>query len=161
MPALRGGRSARRAHAVAPPRRRRLVGLERAFRTTRAGTCRCRIGTASDAYLAATLDDTLAALARSRDGERYFFELALYHEDMHGEALLMTLQSLGLAGAAGMRCRGARAACATRRRHRSCPAARLRWARARGDDAQRFVFDNEKWAHEVDARAVRHRARAA
>src|SRR5262249_30756996 len=26
----------------------------------------------------------------------YFFSLALFHEDMHGEALLMTLQTLGL-----------------------------------------------------------------
>ena len=35
-------------------------------------------------------------LERSRDGDRYFFELALYHEDMHIEALLMTLQTLAL-----------------------------------------------------------------
>ena len=48
------------------------------------------------AYLDATLADTLDALAATRDGDRYFFELALYHEDMHGEALLMTLQTLGL-----------------------------------------------------------------
>jgi hypothetical protein len=47
-------------------------------------------------YLAATLADTLDALERSRDGDRYFFELALYHEDMHIEALLMTLQTLAL-----------------------------------------------------------------
>src|SRR6266496_1771879 len=48
------------------------------------------------AYLDATLSDTLEALAPSRDDGRYFFELALYHEDMHAEALLMTLQSLAL-----------------------------------------------------------------
>ena len=48
------------------------------------------------AYLDATLADTLETLAASRDGERYYFELALYHEDMHAEALLMTLQSLAL-----------------------------------------------------------------
>jgi iron(II)-dependent oxidoreductase len=52
------------------------------------------------------LDDTLAAtldgLARCADDARYFHELALVHEDMHGEALLMTLQTLGLAPPAGV-----------------------------------------------------------
>ena len=51
---------------------------------------------AIDRYLDETLGDAQDTLAASRDGERYFFELALYHEDMHGEALLMTLQTLGL-----------------------------------------------------------------
>src|SRR6185295_4594237 len=49
------------------------------------------------AYMANTLDRTLEALAAVPEGgERYFFELALLHEDMHGEAFLMTLQTLGL-----------------------------------------------------------------
>jgi gamma-glutamyl hercynylcysteine S-oxide synthase len=102
------------------------------------------------AYLAATLDDTLVALDRSEDGARYFFELALYHEDMHAEALLMTLQSLALPAP-------------------SCvPSARearmdegdvvvrggtLRMGAARGEDANRFVFDNEKFAHDVDVKS--------
>ncbi len=47
-------------------------------------------------YLSRTFDSTLRALDRLGDGDRYFFELALYHEDMHGEALLMSLQTLGL-----------------------------------------------------------------
>ncbi len=98
-------------------------------------------------YLAATLDDTLAALARSNEGARYFFELALYHEDMHAEAILMTLQSLGLP----------RPTCVP-----TLPDVRadsgdalvaggtLRMGAAHGDDARRFVFDNEKFAHDVD-----------
>ncbi|QJR14604.1 SUMF1/EgtB/PvdO family nonheme iron enzyme [Usitatibacter palustris] len=48
------------------------------------------------AYMADTLDATLEALARSSEEERYFFRLALLHEDMHAEALLMTLQALAL-----------------------------------------------------------------
>jgi len=48
-------------------------------------------------YMRDTLDATQEALARLRPGEdRYFFELAVRHEDMHGEALLMTLQTLAL-----------------------------------------------------------------
>lgn len=47
-------------------------------------------------YMQETLDATLEALARTPLEKRYFFQLALAHEDMHGEALLMTLQTLGL-----------------------------------------------------------------
>ncbi len=43
-----------------------------------------------------TLDATQEALATTPEEARYFFKLALLHEDMHGEALLMTLQTLGL-----------------------------------------------------------------
>ncbi len=102
------------------------------------------------AYLDATLTATLAALAPSRDGERYYFELALYHEYMHAEAMLMTLQALALPAPPGAR----------------------NWTPAVFDGpvsapdivfaggpmvmgaspdapATRFVFDNEKWAHAV------------
>jgi EgtB-related family protein len=49
------------------------------------------------AYMRDTLDATREALARLGPGDdRYFFELAVRHEDMHGEALLMTLQTLAL-----------------------------------------------------------------
>jgi ergothioneine biosynthesis protein EgtB len=47
-------------------------------------------------YLAHELQDTRAALERSAHEQRDFFQLALLHEDMHGEALLMSLQTLGL-----------------------------------------------------------------
>lgn len=46
-------------------------------------------------YLDSVLQDTLAALDRSTPDDRYFFKLALRHEDMHTEAMLMTLQTLG------------------------------------------------------------------
>src|SRR5512147_73381 len=47
-------------------------------------------------YLQHEFDDSLAALERSSPDQCYFFQLALLHEDMHGEALLMSLQSLAL-----------------------------------------------------------------
>ena len=47
-------------------------------------------------YLEREFQDTLAALEQSASEQRYFFQLALLHEDMHGEALLMSLQTLGL-----------------------------------------------------------------
>jgi ergothioneine biosynthesis protein EgtB len=101
-------------------------------------------------YLAATLADTLTALAASRDGERYFFELALYHEDMHGEALLMTLQSLGLPAPEALRdapLPGAAPQAAAG--DVLVPAGELVLGSAPAAKAARFVFDNEQWAHPV------------
>jgi iron(II)-dependent oxidoreductase len=47
-------------------------------------------------YMRDTLDATQDAVEKTPEEERYFFKLALLHEDMHGEALLMTLQTLAL-----------------------------------------------------------------
>lgn len=98
------------------------------------------------AYLGETLADTLDELAASREDDRHRFRLALFHEDMHGEALLMTLQTLGLP--------------APRRAHASPPGARCGPPRdvpfAGGEFLQgaapgdgEHAFDNEKWAHPV------------
>ncbi|HZZ93172.1 MAG TPA: selenoneine synthase SenA [Usitatibacter sp.] len=96
-------------------------------------------------YMDDTLDATLARLAKTPDDARYFFELALLHEDMHGEALAMTLQTLGLP---------APAFAAAPSKSVSVPcvdiafeAGELLQGTARG--ARRFAFDNEKWAHPV------------
>jgi iron(II)-dependent oxidoreductase len=99
-------------------------------------------------YLARTLGDTLADLIRRDPGDTYFHELALLHEDMHGEALLMTLQTLALPGPPAIEA--------------VVPA----WPAVDGDidfaggefvvgaapagEGGRFVFDNEKWAHRVE-----------
>jgi iron(II)-dependent oxidoreductase len=99
------------------------------------------------AYLAATLDDTLAALARADDGERYFFELALYHEDMHAEAMLMTLQSLGLPAPS---CTPSERETLADQGDAIVQRGTLRMGATPGEDAHRFVFDNEKYAHDVD-----------
>lgn len=47
-------------------------------------------------YMQDTLDATLETLPRAAPERRYFYLLSLLHEDMHGEAFLMTQQSLGL-----------------------------------------------------------------
>ncbi len=105
------------------------------------------------AYLDATLADTLEALAGSRDGERYFFELSLYHEDMHVEALLMTLQTLALPLPHAV---PAVVAAAAAGRASDVASGDVAFAGGpfalgtpRGADAHRFVFDNEKWSHDV------------
>jgi gamma-glutamyl hercynylcysteine S-oxide synthase len=99
------------------------------------------------AYMANTLERTLEALANVRDdADRYFFELALLHEDMHGEALLMTLQTLGLPAPRlpGLRPKRVSGAAADIRFQGG------RFAMGSDPASGRFVFDNEKWAHEVD-----------
>lgn len=97
-------------------------------------------------YLERTLGDTLRGLANG-DKPLYFFELALYHEDMHAEALLMTLQSLALpAPNVAMRPaveQGANGDITLRERS-------LRMGAKPGDAERRFVFDNENFAHDVD-----------
>ena len=95
------------------------------------------------AYLKDTLGATLEALAATSPEQRYFFALALLHEDMHGEALLMTLQTLALpppplaSGTPVAR-----------------PAPPLHDIAFVGGEYEQgsprdaaFVFDNEKWAH--------------
>lgn len=54
---------------------------------------------AIQAFLQATLDQTLALLADERvdDAALYFYRLALFHEDMHGEAAVYMAQALGIA----------------------------------------------------------------
>jgi iron(II)-dependent oxidoreductase len=95
------------------------------------------------AYMREVLERTLEA---ARDGEhRYFHELVLYHEDMHGEALTYTRQTLAYPAPPD----GARGA---------APAGP--WpgdAEVPGGDfmlgpppgTTSFVFDNEKWGHRV------------
>lgn len=102
------------------------------------------------AYLAETLAETLDALAASRDGDRYFFELALYHEDMHIEALLMTLQTLALPSppAYPVAQRATKVALASAGDVRFAGGTLLLGA-PRDAVETRFVFDNEKWSHPV------------
>ncbi|MBV8152587.1 MAG: SUMF1/EgtB/PvdO family nonheme iron enzyme [Candidatus Eremiobacteraeota bacterium] len=85
---------------------------------------------------------------------RYFVTLATFHEDMHAEAGLMTAQTLhyrwpilpveepeDLGPLPG---------------DVEIPAGRYRvGADEGGKDAEPFVFDNEKWAHDVDLAAFR------
>lgn len=96
-------------------------------------------------YMEDTHEATLEALARTPPEGRYFFELALLHEDMHGEALVMTLQALALP----------EPAVALGAPRMASPAARdVEFAGGEFEQGTRrdergFVFDNEKWAHRV------------
>lgn len=95
-------------------------------------------------YCHEVLDRVLDKLSRTGDSDAalYPFRLALAHEDMHGEAFLCTLQTLGLP--------------APRRQHVTTfhtglagiayPGGTLRMGCEPGPG---FVFDNEEWAHPV------------
>jgi iron(II)-dependent oxidoreductase len=98
-------------------------------------------------YLQNVLDAVLGRLQREPEDEslRYFVRLATFHEDMHTEAFHYTHQTLGypdpLAGDKGPFPRRFREADV------EIPAGNftLGAVRERSD----FVFDNEKWSHEV------------
>ena len=94
------------------------------------------------AYMAASHHAVREALAEAR-GDRYFFKLALVHEDMHAEALLMTLQALGLP-APSLEL-GEPRPCAEKPRD-------IRFAGGefiQGTRHAEFIFDNERGAHAV------------
>lgn len=95
-------------------------------------------------YMDETLEATLAALHAAPEGRRYFFALALLHEDMHAEALLMTLQTLGLPGPPQAPVPDVLPVAARDVRFDGGE-----FAMGAAFDAAGFVFDNEKWAHPV------------
>ena len=76
---------------------------------------------------------------------RYFYELSIRHEDMHVEALAYTRQTLGYASRQDSACHGSRPP-----EHWpgdvEVPGGTLA-AGLHPEDG--FIFDNEKWAHEV------------
>src|SRR5262249_23144665 len=95
-----------------------------------------------DATLRYMRDVLDRALDAARDEHRYFYELSLFHEDMHGEALTYTRQTLGYPALPG-----------------EPPAPTGRWPgdveipggelMLGGRDDGTCVSDNEKWAHPV------------
>ncbi|MHB8146213.1 MAG: selenoneine synthase SenA [Vulcanimicrobiaceae bacterium] len=98
------------------------------------------------AFLARQLEETLERLPSSdiSAASSYLHRLALHHEDMHGEAFVYTRQTLGYPRPAisyrGLpRAGGLDGDC-------MIPAGTYRIG-ARPDDG--FVFDNEKWEHDV------------
>lgn len=99
-------------------------------------------------YLVDTLEATLELLDAlpddAGDDALYFYRLALFHEDMHGEAFAYMAQTLELEPAA---LRGTLRAPAA---HTARPAlwfAPTRWTLGSADEG--FTFDNERDAHEV------------
>jgi iron(II)-dependent oxidoreductase len=105
------------------------------------------------AYLSAVEEQVQERLATPGLGERdaYFATLAVFHEDMHGEAFAYTRQTLGYP-APRFAAAGAPAPGGALRGDVEVPGGRLSIG-ARPADG--FVFDNEKWAHEVELRPFR------
>ena len=111
-------------------------------------------------YLVHTLETTLELLESTPDNDDalYFYRLALFHEDMHVEALAMLSQTLDFDAAllpslATMNPREPLLFPATHWRLGSArPQRRARDPVAGRTDGSGggFVFDNEKWGHEVD-----------
>jgi len=95
------------------------------------------------AYLRDTFAAVREALERAPADDRYSFKLALLHEDMHGEALLMTLQNLGLP-APPLKLREVPS---DEGAARDVPFAGGEFVQ--GTAAAPFVFDNERCAHAV------------
>lgn len=98
---------------------------------------------ATAAYLDRTLDRVFEATERESDP--YFFILALFHEDMHAEAMTYTRQTIGLA-----------APQITPERTTTIASGLAGEIQAGGGEivigaspADGFFFDNEKWAHPV------------
>jgi ergothioneine biosynthesis protein EgtB len=97
-------------------------------------------------YLADTMDLALELLegAGDDDASLYVFRLALLHEDLQGEAFAELAQALGARVAAGS---GLLADIATAAPREPLLFPATRWPL--GATPGGFVFDNEKWAHEV------------
>jgi iron(II)-dependent oxidoreductase len=92
-----------------------------------------------------TLEATLAALPHGAGEDPYYFQLALLHEDMHGEALSMTLQTLGLPAPPWLAAREPPPS-------RPTPCGDVEFEGGEFEqgtprEASGFIFDNEKWAH--------------
>ena len=101
---------------------------------------------ATKQYLADGIEITLDMLAGAEndDDALYFYRLALFHEDMHGEAFAITAQTLGieLPGDAGL---VMMPQTTSRRDSLLFPA--TRWQLGSGGSG--FAFDNERGEHEV------------
>ena len=93
------------------------------------------------AYLLETLEITLELLQKvpESDDALYFFRLALMHEDMTGERLLVLAQTHGVRLSVEL------PPTAAPRAPIGLPTTRWELGSVPGG----FVFDNEKWAHEV------------
>ena len=101
---------------------------------------------ATKQYLADTMEVTLELLDGSHetDDALYFYRLALFHEDMHGEAFATMAQTLGLEVPNAKELMQSPASHPPRE-PLLFPATRWSLGSAPGG----FLFDNEKWAHEV------------
>ncbi|MEP7083768.1 MAG: DinB family protein [Betaproteobacteria bacterium] len=100
---------------------------------------------ATRGYLQSVLDSTLELLRASADDDAalYFFRLALFHEDMHGEAAVYMGQALGMPLGASLRAPSSRSSATARSLH----SAGGTWQLGRSGGG--FAFDNELCASAV------------
>ena len=97
------------------------------------------------AYMAEVLGRVCERLAREPENAAlaYYARLAAFHEDMHAEAFHYTRQTLGYADP----CPGATAQAQPQRGDAEFAGGRFDMGSRPGEG---FIFDNEKWAHEVE-----------
>ena len=121
-------------------------GIRARSLTIRAGTWICPIREGVLSYLAAVLARQCQKLGSDiRQAEQYYYELAIRHEDMHAEALAYMRQTLGYAQPVEL---GMTTVSGAEAYPGDVEAPGGRWQL--GSTAkQGFIFDNEKWAHEV------------
>jgi iron(II)-dependent oxidoreductase len=93
-------------------------------------------------YASRVLEGVLARLAHASEDDLYFTRLALFHADMHGEALTYMRQTLDYSAPRSP----CVAAVAAADEEADVPGGRFRQGAAEGAG---FVFDNEKWAHDT------------
>jgi len=99
-------------------------------------------------YLQNVTERVLERLERAPEDEalRYFVRLATFHEDMHAEAFHYTHQTLEYPDPLEKKSEGEKKFFATS--DLEVPGGKFTLGAVRGKNA--FVFDNEKWAHEVE-----------
>jgi gamma-glutamyl hercynylcysteine S-oxide synthase len=115
---------------------------------------------ATQKYLDDVTERVLERLDHEPDNDalRYFAKLAVFHEDMHGEAFFYTRQTHGysrprLAGWPRAKASIDAAPGASLKGDAKIPGGRFLLGAAR--DTNGFVFDNEKWGHEIDVAPFR------
>jgi gamma-glutamyl hercynylcysteine S-oxide synthase len=101
------------------------------------------------AYLSATLEQTLASLTDRCASSLYFLRLALHHEQMHAEALLMTRLTLGMP----LGQPSVSPLAVTNAEDAVIPSGVYEVGAAA--DSPYFLFDNEKYAHDATVNEYR------
>jgi iron(II)-dependent oxidoreductase len=98
-------------------------------------------------YLADVLERVLQRIEREPENEslRYFVRLATFHEDMHAEAFHYTCQTLGYPDPAPERFQGSS-------EPKEIEVEGGKFALGAVPGKEPFVFDNEKWTHQVELR---------
>jgi iron(II)-dependent oxidoreductase len=103
------------------------------------------------AYLREVEEGVLRWLPRAAEPELYFARLAVFHEDMHFEAMAFTRQTLGY-GPLPLPAAALEEIGATPPGDAEVPGGTFLLGAAPGPG---FVFDNEKWAHPVELKPFR------